>query len=126
MEQELHLNPLENVEDAKTVKFDLGSKREAKVITGIRRSKNKRYEQDNTEEHSDDKINIDHVDGDTQTQTKQKKPPLWLKHDSSYQVLIQEDDREQILTGVAVSEADRDSTRGKVQSSHIFTTEQTL
>ena len=62
----MHLNPLENVEDVKTVKFDLGSKREAKVITGVRRSKKKRYEQDKTEEeHSDDKINIDKVDGDT-------------------------------------------------------------
>ena len=41
MELELHLNPKNDIDGVKEVKFDLGSKRQAKVITGVRKRKSK-------------------------------------------------------------------------------------
>lgn len=81
MELELHLNPKNDIDGVKEVKFDLGSKRQAKVITGVRKRKSKLQQQEE-----------DQVKAESANPKNQKT--LWLKHDDSYQVLIEEDDKE--------------------------------
>ena len=80
MELELHLNPKNDIDGVKEVKFDLGSKRQAKVITGVRRKKSESQKQEDERE--------------SESANPKIQKTMWLKHDDSIQALIEEDDKE--------------------------------
>lgn len=67
MEKQLNLNPMKSIEGVKEMIFDLGSKRQAKVLTGVRKSQPDLSSSSNTQLHKNS-----------------SKEVLWLNRNDSF------------------------------------------
>lgn len=85
MEKELNLNPKgTSIDGVKEMVFDLGSKRQAKVLTGVRKSQ-------------------PNMPINSQLERDSSKEILWLNRNDSFQVLIEEDENVVLSPPVAQS-----------------------